>query len=177
MTEPRMRVSDADREATAHQLQQAFSEGRLTSEELDQRIGLALSAKTYSDLLALVTDLPSGRPVDEVVHVEAKDGHIRRAGGWQVPRRLRVVSKYGSAELDLSEASIAHPVIEVEFDLKYGSATLVLPPGASADVAEVKGSAGSAVPTSSGPVHVRVSGELTYGELTVRYPRRHWLTH
>lgn len=176
MTDSLLRVSDDDRERTAEQLQGAFSEGRLTSEELEDRVGRAFTARTYADLLALLTDLPAPQHTNEIVQLESKSGHVRRDGDWQVPRRLRVVSKYGGAELDLSEARLTHPIVEIEFDLKYGSATLVLPPGASADV-DVVGACSSEVPVEQGGFHVRVVGELTYGELTVRYPRRHWLTH
>lgn len=185
MIESRMRVSDEDRDRTAQELQRAYSEGRLSAEELDERVGLAFTAKTYGDLLTLVDDLPVAQPVveqDTVVHLESKNGHVRRAGDWEVPRRLQVVSKYGSAELDLSQAVLTHLVVEIDFDLKYGSATLVLPPGASANIDRVRTRWGTQTSKVSGHrqpgvLHVLVSGELAYGVLTIRYPRRHWLTH
>ena len=54
----RIRISDADRESVTARLREHFAEGRLTSGELDDRITAALSAKTYGDLRAVMSDLP-----------------------------------------------------------------------------------------------------------------------
>jgi hypothetical protein len=54
-----MRVSDAEREAAAAELQEHFASGRLNQEELDERLAAAFAAKTRGDLNALFTDLPS----------------------------------------------------------------------------------------------------------------------
>lgn len=56
-----MRASDADRERVAERLRQAAVEGRLLAEELDDRLGVALSARTYGELDRLVADLPGSR--------------------------------------------------------------------------------------------------------------------
>lgn len=58
----RMRVSDADREAIAARLRDNYAEGRLTQDELDERVSAALSAKTFGDLRPLTTDLPGPVP-------------------------------------------------------------------------------------------------------------------
>jgi hypothetical protein len=62
-----MRAADIDRDAIAERLRQAATEGRLATHELEQRLEVALSARTYSELDALVADLPGpgsrlGRP-------------------------------------------------------------------------------------------------------------------
>ena len=57
-----MRVSDAEREATAAELREHYASGRLTLDELNERIDRALAAKTRGDLDALMRDLPSARP-------------------------------------------------------------------------------------------------------------------
>lgn len=57
-----MRSSAADREYAIDVLKTAFAEGRLTKEECEQRIGLALSPLTYAELDALTADLPTGLP-------------------------------------------------------------------------------------------------------------------
>lgn len=54
-----MRASDADRDAMLAELSQHFQAGRLTSDELEERTGQALQARTYRDLARLTTDLPS----------------------------------------------------------------------------------------------------------------------
>jgi hypothetical protein len=55
-----LRASDADRERVIERLRQAASEGRLLTEELEQRLEAALSARTYGQLDALIGDLPGG---------------------------------------------------------------------------------------------------------------------
>ncbi len=55
-----MRVSRADRERTVDVLKAAFVYERLTEDELDDRVGRALAARTYSDLDALTADIPAG---------------------------------------------------------------------------------------------------------------------
>ncbi|MFI9836418.1 DUF1707 domain-containing protein [Nonomuraea sp. NPDC051941] len=182
MSQLQMRVSDEDRERTAQQLQHAFAEGRLTQLELEDRLEIALTARTYGELLGLIEDLPTDQPqVDDVVKLESKNGQIKRAGDWAVPRRLRVASKYGGVELDLSEAVITHPVVDIELDLAYGSAKIILPDGGVANVDAFRSDWGQ-VHTSDvpgrprpGAVHVVISGSTKYGSLTVRYPRKRWL--
>jgi hypothetical protein len=58
----RIRISDSDRDRAATQLRDYYAEGRLTAEELDERVTAALNAKTAGDLRRLMTDLPSPAP-------------------------------------------------------------------------------------------------------------------
>src|SRR5215468_7195354 len=57
-----IRVSDADRDRVTARLQENFAEGRLTQDELDERISAALHAKTFGDLRPLTADLPGPAP-------------------------------------------------------------------------------------------------------------------
>ncbi|WP_336206274.1 DUF1707 SHOCT-like domain-containing protein [Nonomuraea sp. LPB2021202275-12-8] len=181
MSDMQIRASDADRERIAQQLQQAFTEGRLDHLELEDRLGLALTAKIYADLTKLVEDLPAEAPA-EAVALETVHDHIKRTGDWAVPRRLRIATKHGGAHLDLSEAIILHPVVEIELALKYGSAKIVLPPGATANIDAFRATYGTAstadVPGRPRPgvLHVVVLGETKYGQLAIRYPRKRWFT-
>ena len=56
----RLRASHADREQVVGLLKAAYVQGRLTRDELDGRMGLALAARTYSELAVLTADLPAG---------------------------------------------------------------------------------------------------------------------
>ena len=56
-----MRASHADREHVIDTLKAAFVQGRVTKDELDQRLGQAFASKTYAELAALSADLPAGR--------------------------------------------------------------------------------------------------------------------
>ena len=57
-----IRVSDADRDRVTARLREHFAEGRLTPDELDERVSAALNAKTFGDLRPLMADLPEPVP-------------------------------------------------------------------------------------------------------------------
>lgn len=77
-----VRVSDADREATAAELREHYAAGRLTAEELDERLDQAFAAKTRSDLGAVMHDLPSLRPGTTPL---AGAGQPSSGAGWAGP--------------------------------------------------------------------------------------------
>jgi Domain of unknown function (DUF1707) len=54
-----IRAADSDRERVADRLRDAAAEGRLDSEELEERLERALRARTYAELEALMADLPA----------------------------------------------------------------------------------------------------------------------
>jgi hypothetical protein len=56
-----LRASDADRDVVADRLRAAAVEGRLEHDELEERLHLALRARTYGDLQRLMADLPAGQ--------------------------------------------------------------------------------------------------------------------
>ena len=67
MVEPRLiRASDAERDEVLDRLRRAHVEGRLDHDELTDRAGAALAARTVGERTALTADLPpagSPRPV------------------------------------------------------------------------------------------------------------------
>jgi hypothetical protein len=68
-----LRASDEDREQVVGRLHKAATEGRIGSDELEQRVSQALKARTYAELEATVADLPKpGRA----------PAHRRAVGGW-----------------------------------------------------------------------------------------------
>ena len=60
MVNPSWLAATADRERTVGTLRAGFAEGRLSQDELDERIAQAYAARTYADLWALAADLPIG---------------------------------------------------------------------------------------------------------------------
>jgi Flp pilus assembly protein TadB len=72
-----LRASDADREEIVARLHKAATEGRIASEELEQRVSAALKARTYSELDATVVDLPR-----QVTRRPRSETRRRSAGGW-----------------------------------------------------------------------------------------------
>lgn len=56
-----LRCSDADREVVAEVVRQAAGDGRLTLEEMSERLDAVYAARTYRDLEPVVSDLPGAR--------------------------------------------------------------------------------------------------------------------
>jgi hypothetical protein len=83
-----MRVSDADREQVAERLREHFAAGRLTSEELDERVATALNAKTVGDLRAVMADLPEPTPPGRQARQEVPDLTYRPVYGYRRGPRL-----------------------------------------------------------------------------------------
>jgi hypothetical protein len=61
----RFRVSRGDREQVIELLKTAFVDERLTTEELDARVGQALTSRTRADLAAVTADIPAGPNVSQ----------------------------------------------------------------------------------------------------------------
>jgi hypothetical protein len=77
-----MRASDADRDRVLAELSQHFQAGRLTADELDERNGRALSARTLGELDALLSDLPAlneQRPFGPTPATVKRGGFLRNA--------------------------------------------------------------------------------------------------
>ena len=63
MSEPvPQRIGDTDRDQAADCLREHLAQGRLSQDEFDDRITMALAAKTAADLEPLFADLPEPRP-------------------------------------------------------------------------------------------------------------------
>jgi hypothetical protein len=58
-----IRISDADRERVTGRLREHYAEGRLTAEELDERVSATLNAKTFGELRPIMADLPEPGPL------------------------------------------------------------------------------------------------------------------
>ena len=57
-----IRIGHRERDLVAALLQEAAADGRLGMDELDERLGAALQAKTYADLDPVVADLSADLP-------------------------------------------------------------------------------------------------------------------
>jgi Domain of unknown function (DUF1707) len=58
MTDRPIRASDQERESVVDVLRDAFTDGRLTFDEFEERTAAAYAAKTWTDLRQLTSDLP-----------------------------------------------------------------------------------------------------------------------
>jgi uncharacterized protein DUF1707 len=133
-----LRVSDTDREATVARLRVAGGEGRLTLEELAERVELADAARTQGDLDALTADLPETYPKAGAERkpqewIVAVMGGAERKGRWRPAERTRVVTIMGGAELDLREAELADEISITAITVMGGIGILV-PEGVSVEL-------------------------------------------
>src|SRR5580692_10290661 len=104
-----LRASHEDRDRAVELLRLAAGDGRLSADELDQRLEVALTARTYGELAALTRDLPTApglataaEPKD-LIRIEARSGSARRDGRWVVPKRMEIRVSSGSVRLDFAE--------------------------------------------------------------------------
>jgi hypothetical protein len=184
-----LRASHVDRDAVVEVLRIAAGDGRLTAAELDERLEAALTARTYAELAVLTADLPSSGqppaaatgPARDLVRIDCRSGSARRDGQWVLPRRVEARVTSGSIKLDLTQAVIAQPLLEVDVSVRSGSVTVVTKPGIEVDADDVAVRSGSvSVRRHPGPVvpvilRVRVSGQVGSGSFKARPPRRSFL--
>ena len=185
-----LRASHEDRDRVIEMLRVAAGDGRLTAEELDERVEVAFSARTYGELAALTSDLPAGRqaiaplppsqPVTpkDVVRLECRSGNVSRGGRWVVPRRIEVRVTSGGCKLDFTDAIISHPSIVVDAQVRSGKLTMLTRPGIAVEADDVSiGSGdvkvrapwGTDVPVT---LTISVSGRVGSGNIVARPPRR-----
>lgn len=189
-----LRASHEDRDQVVEQLRVAAGDGRLSSDELDQRLEAALTAKTYGELAILLTDLPAigsvpaplstAEPKD-LVRIDCHDGRAVRNGSWIVPQRMDVELKDGHVTLDFTTAVITQRVFRLNAVVRDGSITLITRPGIVVDTDDVTvrdGGVKVRAPWGAGApevLRVEISGKVRDGRITARPPRRtfwQWLT-
>jgi hypothetical protein len=189
-----LRASHEDRDRIAEVLRIAAGDGRLSAEELDERLESALTAKTYRELAELTADLPavSGslpavpEPGGEVAAPEPKalmridvgSGGVTRQGRWVVPKEMDVKIASGGVRLDFTSAAITQPVLRINAEIRSGGLLLITKPGIVIDADDVtvrSGGVSESVPWGHDvPVRMRIvlSGSVRSGGITARPPRR-----
>jgi hypothetical protein len=194
-----LRASHEDRDAVIEILRVAAGDGRLTAEELDERLEIAFNARTYGELARLTGDLPSGAapvplsaevaPVTpkDVVRIDCRSGNAVRDGRWVVPKRMELKVTSGNVKLDLTQAVITHPVLDIEAEVRSGNLVIITKPGVAVDSDDVQVRSGNIkIKTPWGadvPVKLRInlSGKVGSGNIVAKPRRRRrtflqWLT-
>jgi hypothetical protein len=185
-----LRVSDADREAAVARLREAGGEGRLTFEELAERVERADAARTASELESVTADLPAARPGrsprKERGWVVAVMGGAERKGRWRPARRTNVVTVMAGAALDLRHAEIEGAELEIIAVSVMGGIEVTVPEGVEVELsgfALMGGNSGpkdAAVPQGAPIVRVKaysLMGGVGVTRKRPRSPYRHHLGH
>ena len=185
-----LRASHADRDQVVEVLRVAAGDGRLSAEELDDRLERALTARTYAELTALTADLPatpgaivvppgagavSATPKD-LVRIHVHGSSARRDGRWVVPKELDVKARGGSVTLDFAEAVITQPLLRIAAEVRGGGLRLITRPGIVVDADDISQHGGSVtLPEPPGPgepilLRVEISGSVHGGGITAGPP-------
>jgi len=194
-----LRVSHEDRNQVAEALRVAAGDGRLTADELDERLERALTARTYDDLAVLVADLPatgtalaplpgavtaflSGGAAPaapkELIKINVTSGHSQRVGRWTVPARMDLKARSGHIKLDFTEAVITQSTLHIDAKVSSGHILLLTRPGITVELDDVSVRSGHvkvrAPWDDSVPVFLRVTvaGTCGSGRILARPPRR-----
>jgi Domain of unknown function (DUF1707) len=193
-----LRASDTDRERVADRLRAAAGFGRITMDELEERLDAVYAAKTYGELVPITADLPvedarpagagpSPRPSSALV-VGEQQHHDRataiaimsganRGGHWIVPRRMRVFAFWGGSEIDLRDARFESGTTVISAIAIMGGVQVLAPEGVHVRVSGVGimggfGESGTnTVLPDRAPV-VRVRGFSFWGGVNVRHVKR-----
>jgi hypothetical protein len=193
-----LRVSHEDRDQVAESLRVAAGDGRLTADELDERLEKALTARTYADLAVLVADLPAAgtalaplpgplaallpggtghAPAKELVKIHTTSGHSERVGRWTVPARMDLRVTSGHITIDFTEAVITQHVLNIDAEVRSGHITLITKPGIAVELDDVSVRSGQVkvrAPWGDGvpaALRVIVAGTCGSGQIVAR-PRR-----
>jgi hypothetical protein len=188
-----LRASHEDRDRVVELLRVSAGDGRLTAEELDERLELAMTARTYGELARLVADLPAAGSVvsapaprvKDVVRIDCGSGHAKREGRWVVPQRIEARVRSGQLQLDFTQAVITQPSLQLDAAVRSGHIILITKPGIVVDTDEVAVRSGHVkVRAPWGPdvpevLRIEVSGTVGSGHFVARPPYRtfwQWLT-
>ncbi|MGO1291555.1 DUF1707 SHOCT-like domain-containing protein [Brevibacterium linens] len=192
------RIGHKERDEAIELLREAAGDGRITVDELDERMEKVQAAKFPIDLDAvladLTTELPSDRfrPTSTIApaagHAMAVNGHDRfdplvikagwesevRRARWAVPPFIRCEPSMSNIELNFLEVETELEVIEIEVVAGMGSVSVVIPDDWAVNVDQLSKSWGSvksvvdAVPTGRRPL-VRVGGSIGMGSFKARF--------
>lgn len=184
-----MRVSDADRDQAAEVLREAAGLGRISLDELNERLDLAYAAKTYADLETVTRDLPraggaapaaslGGFPAERLGGTPRNKfalafmSGVRRSGPWVVPSVYIAFAFLGGVELDLREARFSQPEVTIQAYAFMGGVSITVPDDIEVDVGGIgfmggfdHRASGSGVP---GAPRLRIIGFAMMGGVDVR---------
>jgi hypothetical protein len=183
---PELRASDEDRDRAVEILRVAVGDGRLSAAEFDERLDVALTARTIGELAALTADLPEvaanvggiAPRVKDVVRLDYQGGNATRRGRWMVPQQMEIRAVGGTVKLDFTDAVITSPTLHIQAEVRGGWLVLVTRPGieVDADGVAVHGGRVKVRPENGwmqpANLRVEISGETRGGRIIARPPRR-----
>lgn len=182
---PELRASDADRDRAAALFRDNLVAGRLTLDELSERLDGAHEARTLAQLDQLTADLPAETPGATESSRSRRTpnrwsvavmGGVERTSRWRVPTRTTAVAVMGGVELDLRKAELDAPEVEIIAIAVMGGIEIVVPEGVDVELSGLAFMGGKEenvadVPTLPGAPLVRVRAFAFMGGIEVRSER------
>jgi hypothetical protein len=128
-------ASDTDRDIALALLREAAVDGRLTIEDLAERAEVVHAARTRDDVAAATAGLAPA-----VVVEQAEQRHravlssMVRDGRWTLAPRNRFTAVLGTLRLDLREAVLPGPEVEIDAVPVLGTVEILVPEGVHVEV-------------------------------------------
>jgi Domain of unknown function (DUF1707)/Cell wall-active antibiotics response 4TMS YvqF len=179
---------DARRDQVVAQLGAAWAAEAIGEAEMERRMSAAFAAREPSDLERMVADLPAPQammPMSDTARVVAARGPqlapLRRVLFSSVEERVRSVvpahvefgSRFGSIEMDFSEAVFANDVTVIVVDVMFGNVELMFPANMAIEN-DVHGIFSNVelrhprVPSAPSGKTVRILGRALFGNVEIR---------
>ena len=184
---PELRISDTDRDRTAEVLREAHAHGRITVDELDERLTSVYSAKTYADLVPITRDLPAVKDAEAPAQNARSSriggmprfrmslailGGASRDGAWVVPPEYKAIATLGGIKLDMSDSTFAEPETVIKAYAVMGGMEITVPEDAEVEVGAfgVMGGVdhGGEGPGAPGAPRIRITGVAVMGGIEVK---------
>lgn len=187
---PAMRASDADRERAATLLRDSAADGRLTVEELTERLEQAWTATTIAQLDELTADVDRGEQplatsapagpltprIKATSWLIAIMAGVSRKGRWRADRRVRALALMGGCDIDLRNAELEGGEVTITAIAIMGGIDICVPEGVTVEAGGFVLMGGKDVKVDGLPrpgaplVRVRAFGLM--GGVSVHTPKR-----
>ncbi len=129
--------SPEQREAVVSRLTQAFADGQLELEDLEQRLDIVVRATTIepreSDVSVPAPPFRTDRPKASPRTIVVMSGAHRR-GRWVPAPVHRVYALMGGAKLDLRDAELLPGITEIRLNVLMGGVSVIVPPDMDVEV-------------------------------------------
>jgi hypothetical protein len=179
---------ELEREEIVQALCAHYAQDHLSTGELEARFERVYKSNDRAQLRTVLEGLPAMGPlvapppalysVANATSVLPEDekrfvsvfASVKKEGQWVAARRITARVVFGSLLLDFREVELPRAGLEIDVDVLFGDAKILLPPGVGADVdctailGSVNDKSRAALPGA--PV-LRVRGGAVFGEITV----------
>lgn len=174
-------MNDDERDRAIVVLQDHYAKNRLEIEDFEKRVELAERARDPRALARALDGLPViadvVEPADRTQRIAATFGSLVRRGRTSLPHRVEVKARFGSVELDLTEAELGRGETVIDIDVRFGSVSITVPD--DLDV-ESTGSAlfgsvehmGQRARSKKDPRRVRITGRAVFGSVEIVVKRK-----